>query len=630
MNITANFTGLASAGIQLVDKNGNNVSEFSAQTWGVTYRSCETACNGENVPIDFNFPNFASSITNYFLPWIALCAQLPYETGDNYSNVMSFFLAVGSPALVTYSLTVTILNRYWVRGKFNKLFDRALSTNVRSSYPEMHLLVRAAQFVLQEIQQVPIRLSQEDGWLSSLIVLPENLKWWINARKKLKDTRREVTPSLVAQIFLAFVAYLFTVIASFITSVGDMGVALDISSGSLWLWLIPVIWGWVLVGTQIQPKGIDDALKHSGATRALEPPIMDGVHTVKAGQRGIVSRSGLTPQPHGNQTNEGGFETHTLDYLDIPTWNGADVGGDERRHGPIYNYAKLFTWSEVARVIEQAISTELDQIENDKAVEQDAGQNKRWDPLLREGNLRGDGLAVSRYCGLSNPRTRMKAYPTRREIPGEVWKRLLAACVMAVFVQAGTTGPSILIAYLTPTVGLGCRSGGYLLYGCLGIFVWICLLTSALLSHWAMLLYQDKHILSPSTDFREPYRNGDDPETNAAASGPSAYTRTWKHSSICAAAVLLRYTGKTVAVLNGLWLIVSTLLEYTGVYDNCWCKSDRLGKGDTGWVVLFKGASDLKQAANSSWAAGVATSLLVCSISLAIFYLGCSDQEASD
>ena len=172
-------------------------------------------------------------MTNYFLPWLALTAQLPFETGDLWSNTMSFCLAVGSPAFATYSLTITILNRYWVRKKFGGLLSKAHGLSIRGKYREYEDRIRAAQYLLQEAQQVPLRASQEKGWLSSLIVVPQNDVWWEHIESRLMGTRRSVTPSLVAQMAVASVTYLFTVITSLVGSLGDPSTGLQIASGSL-------------------------------------------------------------------------------------------------------------------------------------------------------------------------------------------------------------------------------------------------------------------------------------------------------------------------------------------------------------------------------------------------------------
>jgi hypothetical protein len=151
--------------------------------------------------------------------------------------MMSFCLAVGSPAMITYSLTLTILNRYWVREQFHKLSVKAQSRAVHDKHAEYNNRVRAIQYLLQEAQQVPLRASQEKGWLSSLLVAPKNQTWWRNVQRRLRTTRRGVTFSLVAQILAAAIAWLFTVSSAFITT-GDIVVANQLSSGSLWAWLV--------------------------------------------------------------------------------------------------------------------------------------------------------------------------------------------------------------------------------------------------------------------------------------------------------------------------------------------------------------------------------------------------------
>lgn len=151
---------------------------------------------------------------------------------------MSFCLAVGSPALITYSLTITILNRYWVRQRFRELALRSVRSKVPARHGDYTKCVNAAQYLLSEAQQVPLRASQEKGWLSSLAVIPENIEWWSRLHARLRSTRRGVTFSLVAQILSAAIAWLFTVIASFLASLGDTAVALQISAGSIWVWLV--------------------------------------------------------------------------------------------------------------------------------------------------------------------------------------------------------------------------------------------------------------------------------------------------------------------------------------------------------------------------------------------------------
>ena len=173
-------------------------------------------------------------LLTYTLCWV----QLPYETGDFLSNGMSFCLAVGSPTLVTYSLGITILNRNWVREAYKDLRSQANLMSSRLNFDAYELQVRVSEILLQEAQQVPLRASQKDGWFSSLIVIPDNSEWWKQLESRLESTRRGVTASLVAQMAVAGISYLFTVISSFEAQLGDPTTALLIASGSLWIWLV--------------------------------------------------------------------------------------------------------------------------------------------------------------------------------------------------------------------------------------------------------------------------------------------------------------------------------------------------------------------------------------------------------
>ena len=188
---------------------------------------------------DFQFQIFAGAFVNYLLPWLGLIAQLPTEAGSKYDGFMSLCMAVGSPALTTYSLMLTIRNRAFVREKFTHLRNHIGDVLPKYSTFEQRLI--AIQNVLEEAQQVPLRVSQEDGWFSSLIVATANENWWKNVERKLKDTRRGRTLSLVFQMGVAILAWLLTIIAAFVTSLGDPQIGLQISAGSIWVWMVSEI-----------------------------------------------------------------------------------------------------------------------------------------------------------------------------------------------------------------------------------------------------------------------------------------------------------------------------------------------------------------------------------------------------
>lgn len=212
-------------------------SYYDGSCAGISYATCNHIC-GEIGPV-FSFSDFSSSATNWLLPWLALAAQLPYETSGPFNNVMSMLLAVGSPALITYGLTITLLARFRIATQFYTLRKRSKRSPLGSWFTER---LRAAEFLLLESQQSPMRAFNRDGCLSSLIVLHQNFEWWEQTKDHLRDTRRGVTASLVVQILFAVISWLLTVIAAF-SDLGNTQTGLSISTSSIWFWMIPVIIG---------------------------------------------------------------------------------------------------------------------------------------------------------------------------------------------------------------------------------------------------------------------------------------------------------------------------------------------------------------------------------------------------
>jgi hypothetical protein len=177
-------------------------------------------------------------MTNYLLPWIALTAQLPAENGTPWNTFISFCLSLGSPALLTYSLMITLLNRTWICTKFEPLIERASREGIQTKYRDYATRIEAALFFLSESQQAPLRITQTNYWLSSLVVSPRNQGWWEALKDRVKRSRRDYTASLVAQIALAGSVWVFTVASAFIAAWGNSTIALQISAATVWTWLV--------------------------------------------------------------------------------------------------------------------------------------------------------------------------------------------------------------------------------------------------------------------------------------------------------------------------------------------------------------------------------------------------------
>lgn len=128
-------------------------------------------------------------------------------------------------------------------------------------------------------------------------------------------------------------------------------------------------------------------------------------------------------------------------------------------------------------------------------------------------------------------------------------------------------------------VGLGCQSGSYLIYGIASTIAWLMLLMSASLSNrWSLQMEMPR----PSPHF---------------LLGPLA--------------VLTRLIGKSLAAANALFLITTSSVQFTGLYDTCWCDAciPSLGR-QAGWVVLFASDAQIAAASKGAWIGGVSMSVL--------------------
>ena len=73
-----------------------------------------------------------------------------------------------------------------------------------------------------------------------------------------------------------------------------------------------------------------------------------------------------------------------------------------------------------------------------------------------------------------------------------------------------------------------------------------------------------------------------------------------------ASAVCTRLIGNALAVLNAIWVITFSTLQFTNLYQNCWCASSALqrGTGPGSWVAILASPADYFAAAHTSWISG--------------------------
>ncbi len=195
-----------------LDSSGRRVHWENATA--MPYIVCWDKCEDVHGQASFNWSVFSKQFSSWLLPWLALISQLPFGAKYRLDNIIVILLTIGSPALAAYSLILTVVNGYHVARRFSSM-----------TYPNTY-------YKLAGLQQSPLHLSEEDGLLASLIVLPQNESWW-SLMTKLINYEHTWSVAACASIAWVLVAYILTVIDSFsdVTDTNGQGV------GSFWLWV---------------------------------------------------------------------------------------------------------------------------------------------------------------------------------------------------------------------------------------------------------------------------------------------------------------------------------------------------------------------------------------------------------
>ncbi|TQN68414.1 hypothetical protein CSHISOI_07057 [Colletotrichum shisoi] len=579
--------------------------------WGISIGLCKEYCGRDKLNMVTSFNRLAAGSTSYLLPWLALTAQLPYETGSTETDIMSVCVGLGSPMLMTFSLMMTILNKRWVRKRFRHLAGSCEG----DGFAQMRVRLKSARVIAEEARQVPTRLSQRHAWLARLVMLDANTAWWRAASESLRSTRRGATLSLYAQLSVAAISWVLTAIGSLKTKVGDTEEALVLSSGSLWIWLEDTM----RVALANANKTINSRKEETG------------IEVVSDRKSALLTDPDTRCVNVSPATSKAAHNTRPRMNLRI-----FDVAGFQRQQGPVFNYARSITWLNFADRLYMAFEAATDRMTKRENL-----SSQPDDTLDAYVKISGDCGLVTDYCkhgdaaaaqspppapvprasaSSSNndadssqqqrqplgaeapPGHELVEFPSLEEMSpaamSTFWRHAAFSAAVALALQWGTTGWAIYMSYETVVKGLGCRSGSYVIYGLLASASCAAMLVSAWLSHATMRGYQ-----------------GGLNTTGFLTSHGATRLRG-------AAAVTARLAGQFLLVGNTVWLLLISIFELIGFFDSCYCAGTQLSKGlDHGWILLFKGADYLKSDAQAAWGTGIGMGFLTIFLAVMIFYL---------
>ena len=348
---------------------------------------------------------------------------------------------------------------------------------------------------------------------------------------------------MVMNIFWVLVAFLFTVVGSLvdfqdvISVPGDAGYPI----AAVWTYLLPLVIGWLHVGSQLEAGQLRDALNdvHNMAyiATATEPVLATKVPT-----QAIKCSAEL------------------VDHFNA----------DEKKTAPIFNYSRAFIWSQHTEYILKLYRHASAKAQEKVTVRRGGVWSSRTNGVVEAQDRIGSTEEVEQYC-MEKPAALMA--PVGPVFATEVFQRVFLAAILAHVLQWGTTGASILIHIFTPPKGFGCRALTYTIYGAAGT-----------LSFWLLLL---------SSIF-----------AHKARRQTEGQKRLFAKRFIGTIAALLRWTGKTIAVMNGLGILIACCMQFGGLYSNCFCSSNLFG-GDPNGLVKFAGPNIKGSEVYGYWIGGI-------------------------
>ena len=126
------------------------------------------------------------------------------------------------------------------------------------------------------------------------------------------------------------------------------------------------------------------------------------------------------------------------------------------------------------------------------------------------------------------------------------------AAVMALILQCGTTAAATIIIFFTPTVGLGCRSLGYTIYGAIAILIMFLTIISTIFARISETRKERSTIVKCITAF---------------------------------IAISLRRVTFLLALINGVGLIVLPCFQFSHFLDSCYCNASVISRGTNSYII---------------------------------------------
>jgi len=127
------------------------------------------------------------------------------------------------------------------------------------------------------------------------------------------------------------------------------------------------------------------------------------------------------------------------------------------------------------------------------------------------------------------------------------------ASIFALILQCGITAAAAIIIVFTPTIGLGCRSLGYAIYGGTALVILFFSIISTIFARISETRHEKSTMVKNFTAF---------------------------------IAIALRRISLFLAFINATGLIVLSCFQFSHFLDNCYCNASVIGRGVDSYIII--------------------------------------------
>ncbi|KAL9601234.1 MAG: hypothetical protein Q9219_002639 [cf. Caloplaca sp. 3 TL-2023] len=533
----------------------------------ITVGGCKKLC-GTGTEY-YPWKDAANTITTWVLPIIGLIVQAPWESNQAWDTTLAFFRYVGSPI----SVLSYVLWNIKVSGKAALMVDMSVKYDDYPDEGSQFSSMRDSMYILCVMNQYstnPLLPPIESEWLLRIALFDDTLqlRGSMEARDSIVACRTEVARALregrkkgVIPVFISFLWFVFALALSIELAYDDIGgnsTAHNLAMGLLVGWLPVLVVASTVDRNSVSADSVRERL--NSLVREVRDALLD--------TRTLERYRSVTKISEGDLSwVETLRESGPFDKDFFSTF-----GGQGRTH---FHYG-------VAHPILSGIETKFI-----------AEHGRGW--LLQSAAARKAMIIESRNIN------GLKMFDLRM-----AWQ-----VISATLLFSGATFGSFFISWFTPTVGLGCRTGGYLIHivlalALLGIEIGIWFLThdtthtpSDLMRRVSTRL--ERRFTDPEKGLRHDSR----------VHRLIAYLQSRAFRDVIKVLII-----RPLEAFNSAWLVYIIFAQTFGTYQTCTCMASTWAIGEGGFIDFSNSDFYNGRSVYVYWSLGVALSCTVMAVGL--------------